>query len=127
MVIQAVREGWPDRRLIMIYQPHRYSRTHDLYEDFVRVLSGVDQLLLLDVYSAGEAPIAGADSRALAGSIRQRGQTSPLFVESREALADILSNVLDDNDILITQGAGDIGGISISLAHSELRLEGVAL
>ncbi|WP_299259916.1 UDP-N-acetylmuramate--L-alanine ligase [uncultured Kushneria sp.] len=127
MVIQAVREGWPDRRLIMIYQPHRYSRTHDLYEDFVRVLSGVDQLLLLDVYSAGEAPITGADSRALAGSIRQRGQTSPLFVESREALADILSNVLDDNDILITQGAGDIGGISISLAHSELRLEGVAL
>lgn len=127
MVIQAVREGWPDRRLIMIYQPHRYSRTHDLYEDFVRVLSGVDQLLLLDVYSAGEAPITGADSRALAGSIRQRGQTSPLFVESREALANILSNVLDDNDILITQGAGDIGGISISLAHSELRLEGVAL
>lgn len=127
MVIQAVREGWPDRRLVMIYQPHRYSRTHDLYEDFVRVLSGVDQLLLLDVYSAGEAPITGADSRALAGSIRQRGQTSPLFVESREALADILSNVLDDNDILITQGAGDIGGISLSLARCELRLAGVAL
>ncbi|SPJ35050.1 UDP-N-acetylmuramate--L-alanine ligase [Kushneria phyllosphaerae] len=127
MVIRAVREGWPDRRLVMVYQPHRYSRTHDLYEDFVRVLSGVDQLLLLDVYSAGEAPITGADSRALAGSIRQRGQTSPLFVESREALADILSNVLDDNDILITQGAGDIGGISIALAHSELRLDGVAL
>ncbi|WP_456270204.1 UDP-N-acetylmuramate--L-alanine ligase [Kushneria sp. AK178] len=127
MVIQAVREGWPDRRLVMIYQPHRYSRTHDLYEDFVRVLSGVDQLLLLDVYSAGEAPITGADSRALAGSIRQRGQTSPLFVESREALVDILSNVLDDNDILITQGAGDIGGISTALARCELRLKGATL
>nr|WP_189519816.1 UDP-N-acetylmuramate--L-alanine ligase [Kushneria pakistanensis] len=127
MVIRAVREGWPDRRLVMIYQPHRYSRTHDLYEDFVRVLSGVDQLLLLDVYSAGEAPITGADSRALAGSIRQRGQTAPLFIESREALAEVLNNVLDDNDILITQGAGDIGGISTALAQCELRLKGVTL
>lgn len=127
MVIRAVREGWPERRLVMVYQPHRYSRTHDLYEDFVRVLSGVDLLLLLDVYSAGEAPIPGADARSLAGSIRQRGQTAPLFVENREALASVLGNVLNEGDILITQGAGDIGSISSALAGCELKLDGVRL
>lgn len=124
MVIRAVREGWPRRRLVMIYQPHRYSRTHELFEDFVRVLSGVDQLLLLDVYSAGEAPIAGADARALAGTIRSRGQTDPLFIESHEALASVLGNILRDDDILITQGAGDIGAISSALAACQLRLDG---
>lgn len=127
MVIRAVRAGWPTRRLVMIYQPHRYSRTHDLYEDFVRVLSEVDTLLLLDVYSAGEAPIPGADGRSLAGSIRQRGQVDPLFVEDKQALAKLLNHVLRDGDILITQGAGDVGGISLSLASSQLMLEMVAL
>lgn len=127
MVIRAVREGWPQRRLVMIYQPHRYSRTHELFEDFVRVLSGVDQLLLLDVYSAGEAPIAGADARALAGTIRSRGQTDPLFIESREALASVLGHVLREDDILITQGAGDIGGISSALAACRLRPDGFTL
>ncbi|MFC0266940.1 UDP-N-acetylmuramate--L-alanine ligase [Kushneria aurantia] len=121
MVIRAVREGWPHRRLVMIYQPHRYSRTHELYEDFVRVLSNVDLLLLLDVYSAGEAPLPGADSRSLAGSIRSRGQTDPLFIESREALQSVLGHVLRDDDILITQGAGDIGGISAALAEAALQ------
>ncbi|MCM2971040.1 UDP-N-acetylmuramate--L-alanine ligase [Larsenimonas suaedae] len=123
MVIKAVREGWPDRRLVMLYQPHRFSRTRDLYEDFVRVLSKADTLLLMDVYSAGEAPIAGADSKALAGSIRQRGQIDPVFVEDKTALATLLSNVLRDGDILITQGAGDIGGISASLARCQLNFE----
>ncbi|WP_106478373.1 UDP-N-acetylmuramate--L-alanine ligase [Phytohalomonas tamaricis] len=127
MVIRAVREGWPERRLVMIYQPHRYSRTHDLYEDFVRVLSGVDTLLLLDIYSAGEVPIPGADGRTLAGSIRQRGQVDPLFVESKQALPMLLGNVLRDGDILITQGAGDIGGISVALATSQLDMEKVTL
>lgn len=127
MVIRAVRAGWPKRRLVMLYQPHRYSRTHDLYEDFVRVLSGVDTLLLLDVYSAGEAPIPGAEGRTLAGSIRQRGQVDPLFVEHKSELPRLLAHVLRDGDILIAQGAGDVGGIAISLAASRLRLDEVEL
>ncbi|MCI0592187.1 UDP-N-acetylmuramate--L-alanine ligase [Chromohalobacter sp.] len=127
MVIDAVRAGWPERRLVMLYQPHRYSRTRDLYEDFVRVLSGVDTLLLLDVYSAGEAPIPGAEGRTLAGSIRQRGQVDPLFVESKQELPTLLSHVLRPDDILITQGAGDIGGISLRLAGCRLHLDGMEL
>ncbi|GHA91010.1 UDP-N-acetylmuramate--L-alanine ligase [Modicisalibacter luteus] len=127
MVIRAVRAGWPKRRLVMLYQPHRYSRTHDLYEDFVRVLSGVDTLLLLDVYSAGESPIPGAEGRTLAGSIRQRGQVDPIFVEHKDELPRLLAHVLRDGDILITQGAGDVGGIAISLAASRLRLDEVEL
>ena len=127
MVIRAVRAGWPKRRLVMVYQPHRYSRTHDLYEDFVRVLSGVDLLLLLDVYSAGETPIPGAEGRTLAGSIRQRGQVDPLFAEGKGELPRLLSNVLRDGDILITQGAGDVGGISLSLAACRLQFDEVVL
>ncbi|GAB2795928.1 UDP-N-acetylmuramate--L-alanine ligase [Halomonas shantousis] len=127
MVIRAVRAGWPQRRLVMMYQPHRYTRTRDLYEDFVRVLSGVDALLLLDVYAAGEASIPGAEGRTLAGSVRQRGQVDPLFIESKAELPALLRNVLRPGDILITQGAGDVGGIAQKLAGSGLRLDEVAL
>ncbi|KXS38836.1 MAG: UDP-N-acetylmuramate--alanine ligase [Halomonadaceae bacterium T82-2] len=127
MVIRAVRAGWPQRRLVMVYQPHRFSRTRDLYEDFVRVLSGVDTLVLLDVYSAGEAPIPGAEGRTLAGSIRQRGEVDPLFAETKAELPRLLQNVLQDGDILITQGAGDIGGIALALADSHLGLHEVEL
>jgi len=111
----------------MLYQPHRYTRTRDLYEDFVRVLSQVDTLLLLDVYSAGEPVIPGAEGRTLAGSIRQRGDVDPLFVEHKQELPGLLANVLRPGDILITQGAGDIGGISLSLANAELDLDEVTL
>ncbi|MGQ4880312.1 UDP-N-acetylmuramate--L-alanine ligase [Billgrantia sp. LNSP4103-1] len=127
MVINAVRAGWPRRRLVMIYQPHRYTRTRDLYEDFVRVLAGVDVLLLLDVYSAGEAPIPGADGKTLAGSIRQRGSLDPIFVQHKSELPALLSRVLRDDDILITQGAGDVGGIAQGLAESRLILDEVVL
>jgi len=127
MVIRAVRGGWPERRLVMVYQPHRYTRTRDLYEDFVRVLSSVDTLLLLDVYSAGEAPIPGAEGKTLAGSIRQRGQVDPLFVEEKAALPEMLSRVLRPGDILITQGAGDVGSIALRLAKSGLDLDEVTL
>ena len=127
MVIQAVRAGWPNRRLVMLYQPHRYSRTRDLYEDFVRVLSQVDTLVLLDVYSAGEAVIPGAEGRTLAGSIRQRGEVDPLFVEHKNELPALLANVLRPDDILITQGAGDVGGISLRLAQARLVMSEVAL
>jgi len=127
MVIDAVRAGWPERRLVMVYQPHRYSRTRDLYEDFVRVLAGVDTLLLLDVYSAGEAPLPGADGRTLAGSIRQRGEVDPIFVQDKSELPALLARVLRPDDILITQGAGDVGGIAQQLADAGLALDEVAL
>lgn len=127
MVIQAIRAGWPERRLVMLYQPHRYSRTRDLYEDFVRVLSQVDTLVLLDVYSAGEAVIPGAEGRTLAGSIRQRGEVDPLFVEHKHELPTLLANVLRPGDVLITQGAGDVGGISLRLAQAQLVLNEVEL
>ncbi len=127
MVIQAVRAGWPERRLVMLYQPHRYTRTRDLYEDFVRVLGGVDTLLLLDVYSAGEASIPGAEGRTLAGSIRQRGAVDPIFVQDKAELPELLGRVLRPGDILITQGAGDIGGISLALAEAALSFEEVKL
>ncbi|MEA2118375.1 UDP-N-acetylmuramate--L-alanine ligase [Halovibrio sp. HP20-50] len=127
MIIQAIRAGWPERRLVMLYQPHRYTRTRDLYEDFVRVLSQVDTLVLLDVYSAGEAVIPGAEGRTLAGSIRQRGEVDPLFVEDKHELPVLLANVLRPGDILITQGAGDVGGISQRLAQAQLVMSEVEL
>lgn len=107
-VIRTARECWPGRRLVMACQPHRYSRTRDLLDDFVRVLSDVDLLLLLEVYAAGEEPIAGADGRALARSIRQRGSFDPVFVPGVEEVPDALATLLQDGDVLITQGAGDV-------------------
>ncbi|PSF10503.1 UDP-N-acetylmuramate--L-alanine ligase [Marinobacter fuscus] len=114
-VIRAARDAWPGRRIVMLYQPHRYTRTRDLYEDFVRVLSDVDGLLLMDVYSAGEPAIPGADGRALCRSIRQRGKVEPVFVEDNREIEGLLANVLQDGDLLITQGAGDVGGVAARL------------
>ena len=113
--IKAMRNGWPEKRLVMIFQPHRYSRTRDLYEDFVEVLSEVDCLLLLDVYAAGETPIMTADSKTLAGSIRQRGQLDPIYVSDVKKLPELLAAQLTDGDMVITQGAGNIGAISRDL------------
>ena len=118
--IKAIRTGWPEKRLVMIYQPHRYSRTHDLYDAFVDVLSEVDLLLLLDVYSAGEAPIRGADSRSLCRSIRQRGQIDPMFVKDQSEIRSVLKDLLINDDILITQGAGSIGILSKELDRDGL-------
>ncbi|MBR9883171.1 MAG: UDP-N-acetylmuramate--L-alanine ligase, partial [Oceanospirillales bacterium] len=122
-VIRAVRDGWPGRRLVMVYQPHRYTRTRDLYEDFVQVLQGVDQLVMLDVYAAGEAPIPGADSRSLCRSIRQRGK-EPVFIEDTAELADALRNLLQPGDLLLTQGAGNVTAISHDLAQQDLSSSG---
>ena len=119
--ISGVRQAWPDKRLVMVYQPHRYTRTRDLYEDFASVLSTVDVLLMLDVYSAGEDPIAGADSRSLCRSIRGRGQIDPIFVEKPEQVAEALKGVVRDGDIVLTQGAGNIGALAADLAASGLR------
>lgn len=122
-VVKAIREGWPEKRLVMINQPHRYSRTRDLYEDFVEVLSEVDVLLLLEVYPAGEEPITGADSRSLCRSIRQRGQLDPVYVSDKDTVADLLKNILQPGDLLLTQGAGDITALAHNLKQLSLQAE----
>ncbi len=119
--IQAIREGWPERRLLMAYQPHRYTRTRDLYEDFVEVLSSVDRLVLLEVYSAGEEPIAGADGRNLSRSIRARGNLEPVFVEGIDGVPQIIKDIVEPGDIVITQGAGNVGQLAVELAKRKLR------
>ncbi|MGH8372665.1 MAG: UDP-N-acetylmuramate--L-alanine ligase [Gammaproteobacteria bacterium] len=113
--ITAAREGWPERRLVVAFQPHRYSRTRDLFEDFAEVLSHVDALVLLEVYAAGEQPIAGADARALARSIRNRGRVDPVFVARTQDLPEALLGVLREGDLLLTLGAGDIGAMAAEL------------
>lgn len=119
--ISAARQAFPDRRLVMVYQPHRYTRTKDLYEDFVRVLSTVDSLLMLEVYSAGEDVIAGADGRSLCGSIRSRGQVDPVFVENIDSVAEVLRGVMQPGDVVLTQGAGNVGAMAAQLANSKLK------
>jgi UDP-N-acetylmuramate--alanine ligase len=119
-VIKAVRAGWPERRLVMVYQPHRFSRTRDLYDDFVQVLGEANVLLLMAVYPAGEEPIPGADSRQLCHSIRQRGQLDPIYIERGVDLAPIVKPLLRAGDILLCQGAGDIGGLAPQLLKSPL-------
>ena len=114
-VIEAIRSGWPNKRLVLAFQPHRYTRTRDLFEDFCIVLSEVDSLVLLDVYPAGETPIAGADGRALARAIRTRGLVDPVFVESVDQVPDALRHVLKDGDLLLTLGAGNIGALAATL------------
>ncbi len=116
--LQAARAGWPEKRLVVAFQPHRYTRTHDLFEDFSQVLSTTDVLLITDVYAAGETPVAGADGRALCRSIRNRGLVEPVFVEAVEALPAALSNVLQANDLVLTLGAGSIGNIANTLSKA---------
>jgi UDP-N-acetylmuramate--alanine ligase len=113
--IAAARLAWPDRRLVLIFQPHRYTRTRDLFEDFVQELSSVDVLILLDVYSAGESPIAGADGRTLSSAVRLRGQVNPIFVGDPNDLAGIASSILKAGDLVITMGAGNVGQIASEL------------
>ena len=116
--IKAFRTGWPEKRLVMIYQPHRYSRTKDLFEDFVQVLGEVDVLFLMEVYSAGEKSIAGADSRSLCHSIRVRGKVDPIFVKSEIGLHEIIVPILRPEDVVLTQGAGSVGGLAKRLADN---------
>ena len=121
VTIHAARAGWPDKQLVMIFQPHRYTRTRDLYDDFANVLSQVDVLLMLDVYSAGETPIPGADSRSLCRTIRGRGKVDPILVSDHDAVLDMLAPKLSGNDLILVQGAGNVGRIARTL--SELKLQ----
>ena len=124
MTIKAARQSYPDRRLVMIFQPHRFTRTRDCFDDFVDVLSQVDVLMLLDVYSAGEAVIEGADSRSLARTIRTRGQVEPIMlnINDMDQIRQVLGSMLKGNDLLITQGAGNVGQLCLDLAKNNLFL-----
>ncbi len=113
--LEALRQAWPKRRSVIIFQPHRYTRTRDLFEDFVQVLSTVDVLILMDVYSAGESVITGADGRALSRAIRMRAQVDPIFVESWAELPKILAGIVRSDDVLLTLGAGNVGHFATQL------------
>ncbi len=113
--LEAVRQGYPDRRVVLAFQPHRYTRTHDLIDDFGRVLAAADVLLVTEVYAAGEAPIAGADGRAICRAVRGRGLVEPLFVEKAEDLAESLKDIVRDGDVVVTMGAGHISAVSHEL------------
>lgn len=117
-VFSAAREGWPERRLVVAFQPHRYSRTRDLLDDFANVLAEVDVLVLTEVYPAGEAPIANADGRALARAVRARGKVDPVLVDHPRELHAALAPLLEDGDLLLLLGAGDIGATANELAQS---------
>jgi UDP-N-acetylmuramate--alanine ligase len=122
VTIDAARSGWSDKRLVMIFQPHRYSRTRDLYDDFANVLEKVDVLIMLDVYSAGEVPIAGADGRALCRTIRSRGKLDPIFVPDTATLPSVLANIVQEGDLVLTQGAGDVGKVARRLESLKLNI-----
>jgi len=114
-VLEAVREGWPQRRIVVAFQPHRYTRTYDLFDEFVEVLSTVEVLLLLDIYAAGETPIANVTGEFLYEAIRAKGAVNAQFVTQVEQLPQLLRPLLRDQDILLTLGAGSIGNVQLSL------------
>jgi UDP-N-acetylmuramate--alanine ligase len=115
--LEAARGAFPGRRIVLAFQPHRYTRTRDLFEDFVRVLSSVDVLLLAEVYAAGEAPIVAADGRSLARALRLAGKVEPLFVEDIAAMPETIRRAAEAGDVVITMGAGSIGGVPAQLTH----------
>ena len=113
--LEAVRNGWPERRLVTVFQPHRYSRTFDLFDDFAQVLVETDVLLISEVYAAGEEPISGADGRALCRAVRTRGRVDPVFVEEVETLPGVLQDLVQPGDLVLTLGAGSIGAVAALL------------
>jgi len=115
--IAAARGAFPDKRLVLAFQPHRYTRTRDCFEDFVNVLSSVDALVLTEVYAAGEAPIVAADGRSLARAVRVAGKVEPVFVETVDDVPEALSTLVRDGDVVITMGAGSIGTVPGRLAQ----------
>ena len=114
--LEAVRGAFAGRRLVLAFQPHRYTRTRDLFEDFVKVLCGVDALVLAEVYAAGEPPIVGADGRALMHALRVAGQSEAVFVEDIEQMPQAIMQMARDGDVVITMGAGSIGNVPNKLS-----------
>ncbi len=117
--LEAAHGAFPGRRLVLAFQPHRYSRTRDLFEDFVQVLSTADALVLADVYPAGESPIVAADGRSLARAVRVAGAVEPVFVEDIADMPEAIQRVAKDGDVVLTMGAGSIGGVPAQLARRE--------
>ena len=117
--LAAARGAFPDRRLVLAFQPHRYSRTRDCFEDFVRVLAGADALLLAEVYAAGETPILAADGRTLARAVRVAGKVEPVFIENIADMSAAIMESVRDGDVVITMGAGSIGGVPAQLINSQ--------
>jgi UDP-N-acetylmuramate--alanine ligase len=113
--IAAARGAFPGRRLVLVFQPHRYTRTRDLFEEFVKVLSTADVLLLTEVYAAGETPVVAADSKSLARALRVQGKVEPIFVETVEELTVSIHNLAQDGDVVLVMGAGSIGGVAPTL------------
>jgi UDP-N-acetylmuramate--alanine ligase len=119
VTLAAARAAYPGRRLLLAFQPHRYSRTRDLFEDFVKVLATPDVLLLADVYPAGEAPIVAADGRALARALRTGGKVEPIFVEAIADMPAAILNAVRDGDVVMTMGAGSISGVPHQLTNAK--------
>jgi UDP-N-acetylmuramate--alanine ligase len=117
--LAAVHGAFPGRRVVLAFQPHRYSRTRDCFEDFIKVLSTVDVLLLTEVYAAGETPIIAADGRALVRAVRVLGKVEPIFVEQIADFPDAIRNVVKESDVVVTMGAGSIGGVASLLAGGQ--------
>jgi UDP-N-acetylmuramate--alanine ligase len=113
--LDSARQAYPDRRLVVVFQPHRFTRTRDLFEDFVQILSQADCLILSEVYAAGEKPISGADGRSLSRAVRMRGKIDPIFIEDISQLSALLAPILLDGDVVLTLGAGSIGQVAADL------------
>ena len=116
-VLGAARGAFPGRRIVLAFQPHRYTRTRDCFEDFVKVLSTADAVLLSEVYAAGEAPIVAADGRALARAVRVAGRVEPVFVETVAELPEAIRTIAREGDVVLTMGAGSIGAVAAQLAQ----------
>jgi UDP-N-acetylmuramate--alanine ligase len=110
--LEAVRQGWAGRRIVLAFQPHRYTRTHDLLDDFARVLATVDALVVSEVYAAGETPIAGADAKAICRAVRSHGRVEPVYLDKIEELGEALKRIVHDGDVVVTMGAGSIGAVA---------------
>jgi len=124
--LEAIRQGWPGRRILLAFQPHRFTRTRDLLDDFASVLAGVDALIVTEVYAAGESPIAGADGKAICRAVRSHHRVEPIFVEKIEQLPQALVQILRDGDLIVTMGAGSIGAIAADLPKTLATLQPVS-
>ena len=117
-----MRQGYPGRRIVLVFQPHRYTRTRDLIDDFGKALSAADALCVTEVYAAGESAIAGADGRAICRAVRSRGQLEPLFIEKVEELGTALKDVIRDGDVILAMGAGNISPVAHALPQVLVQL-----